>query len=336
MSRTRIAYALTVCLLALSARSLMADARADQKAKLQFAGTFGKVVNFFGGKAARDGVTTSVAVKGDRKISTSSSTGQIVDLAEEKIYDLDLKKKTYKVTTFEEMRRRLQEAQEKAKEDAAKSQAGEQEPAQKEGNEVEVDFDVKQTGETKTINGFSARQAIMTITVREKGKTIDQSGGLIMTSDMWLAPRMDAMAELQAFDVKYFQKLYGPVLAGASEQDMATALALYPMLKPAMARMSQEAAKLEGTPVLTTTTMDSVKSAEQMAAEKQQTEAESSPSSQKGLGGLFGGLAKKAAKKDEAPKARATFMTITNEVLKVGTDVAATDVALPAGFKLAN
>ena len=54
----------------------------------------------FGGKAARDGVTSTVAVKGDRKATMNGETGQIIDLAEEKIYDLDLKKKSYKVTTF--------------------------------------------------------------------------------------------------------------------------------------------------------------------------------------------------------------------------------------------
>ena len=35
----------------------------------------------------------------------------------------------------------------------------------------------------------------------------------------------------------------------------------------------------------------------------------------------------------DAGKARATFMTISSEVLKVVTDVAAADVAVPAGFK---
>ena len=36
---------------------------------------------------------------------------------------------------------------------------------------------------------------------------------------------------------------------------------------------------------------------------------------------------------DDAAKARATFMTMTTEVLKVVTDVAPADVAVPAGFK---
>ena len=102
--------------------------------------------------------------------------------------------------------------------------------------------------------------------------------------------------------------------------------------------MSAEGAKLDGTPILTTTTMDAVKSAEQMAAEAKAKATTTSRSASGGVGGLLGGLAKKAAAKkmsggDDASKPRATFMTMNNEVLKVVTDVTAADVAVPAGFK---
>ena len=49
----------------------------------------------------------------------------------------------------------------------------------------------------------------MTITVREKGKTLEQSGGMVMTTDMWLAPKIAAMKDIADFDVRYAQKLYG-------------------------------------------------------------------------------------------------------------------------------
>lgn len=338
MAASRTALGLIVCLLLVTPRPLNADARADQKARIQFAGALGTVVNFFGGKAAREGVTSSTAVKGNRKIRVTDTTGQIIDLTEEKIYDLDIKKKTYKVTTFEELRRRLEDAQNKARENAAKAQAKEKgDPAQSQKeNNVEIDVDVKDTGQTKMINGFDTRESILAVSVREKGKTIEQSGGLVVTSDVWLAPGMAALKEIVDFDVKYAQKLYGPMISGASEQEMATAMAMYPTLKPAMARMSAEADKLQGTPVMTTTTMDAVKSAEQLAEEQKQSESSSNSNSSmpKGLGGLLGGLAKRGAQKDDAgPKPRVTFMTITNEVLKAGTAVSDADVAIPAGFK---
>lgn len=337
MTRTRIAAALTVCLL-LASVSIRADVRADEKTKFQLAGALGKIVNIFGGKNARDGVTSTMAVKGSRKITFNDTTGQIIDLSEEKVYDLDMKKKSYKVTTFADLRRKMEEARAKAEADAKKEQASapSSEPARDPNRkDVEVDFDIKSTGQTKSINGFDTHETIVTITVREKGKTLEEGGGLVLTSDMWLAPTIASMKELAEFDMKYYQQLYGAMITGASPEDMAAATAMYPMVKPALAKLSANGDKVTGTPILTTITTDSVKSAEQMAQEQQ---AQSSQSSNSGGGGggiggrLLGGLASKVVKKDE-PQARTTFMTTTNEVLKVTSDVSASDVAIPAGFK---
>ena len=44
--------------------------------------------------------------------------------------------------------------------------------------EVEVDLQLKETGQKKTVNGFDTREVVMTITLREKGKTLEQAGGL--------------------------------------------------------------------------------------------------------------------------------------------------------------
>src|SRR5262249_28352082 len=156
------------------------------------AGALGKIVSIFGGKSARDGVTSRQALKGDRKISFNDTTGQIVDLSEQKVYDLDMKKKTYRVSTFADIRRRMEEERQKAEADAQKARAEEpvtNEPARDPNQkEVEVDFDVKNTGTTKVVNGFNTTQTVMTITVREKGKTLEDAGGMVMTSDMWLTP----------------------------------------------------------------------------------------------------------------------------------------------------
>jgi len=345
MSRSRIALALAACLAVASTQALRADVRSDQKTKFQLAGALGKVVNFFGGKAARDGVTSTVALKGNRMMTTSGDTGQIIDLSEEKVYSLDLKKKSYSVVTFAELRKQMEGARKRAQEEAAKQPAAEAEkPAQRDPNakEVDVDFDVKNTGEKKDINGFATTQSIMTITVREKGKTLQQSGGMVLTSDIWLTPSIPAMKEVADFHMKYAQKLYGPMIEGASPQDMASAMAIYPQMKPALERMAAEARKLQGTAILTTTTIDAVQSAEQAAASASDSKS-SGGSAPTSVGGLIGGFGRRIGRKnnDDAaaaaatgPKDRATVLTTTNETLKLSTTVADAEVAVPAGFKL--
>ena len=88
--RSRIGILLTACLTLAVVPHLGADAHVEQRTKFQLAGVLGKVVSFFGGKAAREGITSTVSVRGDRKVTISdNNTGQIIDLAKEKLYDLD-------------------------------------------------------------------------------------------------------------------------------------------------------------------------------------------------------------------------------------------------------
>ena len=157
----------------------------------------------------------------------ADTDGTIVDLKEEKVYTLDMKKKSYTVITFAEMRRRMEEARRKAEEDARKAEAeaakdvkdekkDEKNAKAEKAPEMEVDFDVKETGQKKPLNGFDTRQVIMTITLREKGKTLEQSGGLVLTSDMWMAPTIAAMQELVDFEIRYAKALNIPETIGAS------------------------------------------------------------------------------------------------------------------------
>jgi hypothetical protein len=343
MIRIRMIGAFTLALLLSTAPSLRADVRADEKSHVEFAGMLGRMLNVFGGKAAREGVTSTIAVKGDRKATLDDTTGQIIDLSEEKVYDLDLKQRSYTVTSFDELRRRMEEARKKAQEQASKD-ARKEEPKDKTApppdanqKQVDVDFDLKSTGQQRTINGFDTHQTVMTITVREKGKTLEQSGGLVLTSDMWLTPKIAAMKEVAEFDARYAQKLYGGVVSGVSAAQVATMMAMYPMMKDAVAKMNAEGGKLEGTAIQTTMTMDAAKSAEQIAEETKAKEDDSKAVPPASPGSLLGGFAKKMAQKkmggEGDVKPRATFMTSTTEVVKVTTDVTAADVGIPAGFQ---
>ena len=341
MRRVCIAVATVVVMLN---AGLSADVRSDQRIKFQLGGAIGKLVNMFGGKGAREGMTSMVAVKGNRKATMSDTTGQIIDLTEEKIYDLDIKKKTYKVTTFAELRKQMEDARREAEKNAREmpSEPGEpSKPAQKDPNEneVEVDFDVKNTGVTKTINGFNTTQSIMTITVREKGKTLDQAGGLQMITDLWLTPNAPSTKDLIDFDTRYAQKLYGTSIAGTSAQDMAMAMAMYPQIKPALDRMAKEGTKVEGTAILSEMKMESVPPGTANTTSAAMPAPEAPPEKKGRFGGLMGGLKKMAEANqqqqsgEQKPAQRAIIMTTTVEMLKLTPDVTADVVAIPAGFK---
>lgn len=319
MKRVLTAAALSMCVLALTGPGLLAEVKTREKVQVKFEGMLGRMMNMFGGKAARDGVVSTNAVKGDRKATLTDTTGRIVDLAEEKVYELDLKKKTYEVTTFEELRRRLREAREKAERDAEKQKEREPEQEREPGREVEVDFDVKETGQKKSVAGYDTRQVIMTVTVREKGRTLEEGGGLVMTTDTWLGPEIPALKELADFEQRYWTAI-APETAGVSAEQMAAIMALYPMMKQAVDRMNQEKLSMAGTPLATTLTVEGVKSKEQMAQP-----------SESGGGGLGGMLARRVMKRNDNP--RSTIFTAITETQDVATTVAPADLEIPAGFK---
>jgi hypothetical protein len=324
--RTAAVAAALVGVVAAGAR-LGADVKTEERGTIKFEGTLGRMMGLFGGRAAKEGVVSTVGVKGSRKITANEQNGQIIDLAEEKVYDLDFRKKTYKATTFEELRRRLREAQERAEIEAQEAGKTERTETRDEptGKEMEIDFTVKDTGQKKSIAGYDAREVVMTVTVREKGRTLEEGGGLVLTADTWLAPKIAAMKEIMEFDLRYAQAIQGPFAAGTSAEAMAAALALYPMLKPALGKIQSENVTLDGTPLETVTVVEAVKSKEQRSAEASQ-EGESG-------GGLGGMLARRMMRKKDDQKPRPTVFTLTHEVLKVSTDVAPSDVAIPAGFK---
>lgn len=343
--------ALAVCaLLALAAPAVHAAVKTEEKSQMQFEGGLGKMMSIFA-RSAQKPMTDTVAVKGNQKMTMNDNTGRLIDLDEEKVYEIDVRGKSYKVMTFEEMRRRMQEAAEKAsgrassresKESAAKPEQGEQ--------NVEIDFDLKESGQRKNINGFDTHEVVMTITVRQKGKTLEEGGGMVMTSNMWMAPRIASMKEIQDFDRRYAEKMqFGSPMAGMEQ--MATAMAMYPHMKQALGKFQTENVNMNGTAILTTMRMETVpdpsqRSSAQNSQEQRSEDSTSMTPSVRGVLGGLGGFGRRKSKKSDrssdsssgaAPAAatpgRSSLFTMNHELVRVSSDVADSDLAIPAGFK---
>jgi hypothetical protein len=307
------------------ASAVRADVTTKEKVTFKLEGMLGRMMNVFGGSAAKNGITSTVALNGNRMSRLSDTTGQIIDLTEEKVYDLDIKKKEYKVTTFAELRQRLKEAREKAEQDMKNRPPEEKQDVEEAGKQIEFEADVKETGERKNIAGYDTRQVVLTITGHEKGKTLEESGGFIMTNDMWMGPRIAALDEIGAFQMKYVQAVYGEALQ-IDPQQMAALSAMFPSFQKMTEQMQSQGKKMDGTALLTTMTFESMKSAEEMK--------KADSGSEGGGGGLSGRLGGFLARKMAGPaKQRNTILTTTLERLSVSPTATAQDVAIPAGFK---
>ncbi|MSO49244.1 MAG: hypothetical protein EXQ49_04980 [Acidobacteria bacterium] len=325
MSRKTLSCAFVVLSLLVGATlvpTLHADVKKREKTALKFEGMLGRVMGMAGGSAMKDGLTSTVAVKGNRKATLNDQTGQIVDLSEEKIYDIGFTKKECRVMTFDQLRAQIKKAQADAAKAAKDMPAENRDELDQPGKEVEVSFDVKATGETRTIAGHPAKQVIVTITAHEKGKTLEEGGGMVMTNEIWVGPRIAALNEVELFDSKFVKAVYGDS-AGAMAQQFAGMAAMYSSLQKVMAQTEAQMKKLDGMPLLIVQKTETAKSAAAMA------EAPAAPASG---GGLSGALARRMMG-NKKPEQRNLLYASTSETLSIDPAASDLDVALPAGLK---
>ena len=164
---------------------------------------------------------------------------------------------------------------------------------------------MKETSERKDVAGQDTRQVILTIVMREKGKTLEEGGGLVMTNDMWLAAKVPAMDELHAFYMKYFKAVFEGTFTGMDAAQSNAASAFLPGFAALTERMATESKKLQGTSVMSTMTIEGVKSAEQMkaAASQQSAAAEASAARSPPLHARRGGPAQQRRKRSRHARA---------------------------------
>jgi hypothetical protein len=191
---------------------------------------------------------------------------------------------------------------------------------------------MSETGQKRTIAGHEARQVTTKAWVHEKGKKIQQSGGLLVATDAWRGPKIDALDEVADFDRRYGGKMaeimgFTAPAAAASAGQMASLAAMYPGLLNAMEKIEAESKKIDmqGSALASGLTITLWKSAAQVAEAQKQSEDMG--------GGLSGLLAKKLMKKGDPSDPRTEVLASTSEMLTITPDAGAADVAMPAGYK---
>lgn len=326
MKHSRLAsLAVALLVVAPASPALLADVKTQQRTTMKFEGFLGGMLSRMAGGS--DGTTSTVSVKGDRMARFEQNNGQIVDLAGERIYTVDLRRKEYTMMTFAELRKQLEEAQAQLAKQQQQMDPAAAQKAREAASAMEYDVDVRETGQRKAIAGSDTREVVLTLTMRAKGQTLEEGGGMVATNTLWLAPRVPALDELNAFNMRFAKALFGSSVGLMSAQQLNALSALLPGIGTVMARMGEETAKLDGTALSTTLLIEGVKSAAEMSAGKP------APSGGGGLGGMLAGRIMRGRGQTQA---RSTVMTSTTETLSVAPTVADADVALPAGFRQRN
>lgn len=270
-----------------------------------------------------------------------------VDL--DKRWTLDTKKKKYAESSIS---RPPEEESEKEPEPEGKGEKGE--PSKPTHRIKKTTFDVKKTADKKEINGFQAQRWSVEFAMEVEEIETKQVATYKMLSDQWLTPwtkTLRAAVEEEAkFGEAYLKKLGVEISLKDRAALGVTALQMLtqaggPELQKTLADVKRKTEKLDGFAVRTETRWLAAAPKGAAAANKKkepEPEEDEELDVSNGVGGLLGGLAKKAASKkakkmaedrSAAQEGKPAF-TSTTEVLAVSTTpIDKSEFEIPEGYK---
>ena len=182
----------SIALLAFLASSATADVTYEEQT------TMSGMMQMFGmGKPTK----SMTRVSGDFLRTDNGDEATIIDLAGEKILNLDLKKKTYSVMTFAEMKQQMEQAM--AQLQGKQAEKPQQQPS---AATMKTEVRVTDTGRSETIQGASCKQYLLEMDLTAKSEKEQKSGTMSTLTEMWMAKDVPGLAEVNAFYRKMAEK----------------------------------------------------------------------------------------------------------------------------------
>jgi hypothetical protein len=152
--------------------------------------------------------------KGQKMKTDSGDTAIVLDFDAQTITTVNNKAKTVSVRSFNDV------------------------AATAKPNDMSVKIDVKETGQQKTINGYSAKELIMTMDL--DSPQMQQMGKMQMEMDMWLSGDVPGIGELRSFYKKNLERMPWAALSAGGN----------PAMQSAMVEMQRKLAEMNGVQVL--------------------------------------------------------------------------------------
>ncbi len=238
---------------------------------MKFAGAFSKDA-----RKATEPIESSISIKGNRMFRKSLDNATIIDLDQQTITTIHYAARTYSVLTFDQMRQQMEEM-------AAKMKQSGPAPA---GADASFDIKVNDTHQHRTIGGQDTHEMVLSFLMNAKDQKSGATGGLEMTTDMWIAPDVPGYREVRDFHRRMAEKLNW--MPGANP------LINRPDMLKAMSQLYAEQSKLDGMPLETIIRMggrmDNVPADNGDNGNRQQTRQQSSPPPTSVSGALAGAL----------------------------------------------
>ncbi len=249
--RTSLIVALTLA----TPLTSFADFRYDETTKVT-GGSIVSMTKFLGAfsKNARqitDPVNSTILVKGNRKAQITQESTEIIDLDHETITKIDHVKKQYSVTTFQEMKAAMEEAEKKAQQEQQSQPQTPQQPTTPSAPPPEMHFkvNVNNTGLSKPVAGLNAKQSILKMSLEAKDQKSGQTGNMAMNNDMWMVPEIPGYSEIHEFEERMAAKMDRGYSDAMPALMTPQTLQAQPGMFTGMSDMAEQMSKLHGVPV---------------------------------------------------------------------------------------
>jgi hypothetical protein len=277
-------------------------------------------------------------------------SADIVRLDQDKLYHLNINKKEYTETTFEQMREQM-----KKMSDQMASADEKKQPSAVDESKCEwlpPKAEVKKTGEKAQFAGYDAERVTITASQPCKDKETGSICEVALVLDDWMSTGFTEGAEAQKYYKAYAAKMG---LDPSTSQDISQkAQALFSRYKGIWSEIATKMQGVKGYPVKTSFTLalggqQCKNSNAQQAQSSSDSDSSNSPSGLAGaMAGKLGGLFHKKKDDAETPAAQPTptatpaavppgdvaLMTVSSQLVSVSTNAAGPDAfTVPADFK---
>ena len=303
-----------------------ADVKMVSRTSTKMMGMAGALISMMGRSPMQQEAISYI--KGDYSRTETENQITIIDLAKEQFIFLNPRDKTYTLMNFDQLKQQIESTVGEMQQKEAEVEKKQEEQLKK----WEVLVDTKRPGKTLKILGIPAEELILTLTIKRQGVALEDSGGMVITTEQWLAKEHPGMKEIEAFNKKLAEKFGAELFAQEMNKQMfGPLMGRYPQLAEGLKKLAEETQKI-GRVQLRSVTRIALVPPKSQAGEKGQEEE--MPDLSK-LGKMFGGFGKKLAKQAAAPKGgKNVLMETTQEVVEISTKpVDASLFKIPADYK---
>jgi hypothetical protein len=302
------------------------------------------------GDKSRTDTETKMASKviGFLARNAAGPSAEIVLLDQDKLYHVNMNKKEYTETTFEQMRAQMQKMSDQmnANEDKKQPSAVDQSKCQW----LPAKASVNKTGEKAQFAGYDSERVTITASQPCQDKETGSICEVALVLDEWMAPGFVESGEVRKFYSAYAVKMG---MDPSSAQDASQkARAMFSQYKGIWTEIAAKMQNVKGYPVKSSFTLalggaQCKDSSAQQAQSSQGDDSSGSPGGIGAMAGKLGGLFHKnkddavapaaqptpAVAPVELPPGDAALMTVSSQLVSVSTNSVSADAfTVPAGF----